>query len=277
MHNSIFAVARARQALLPLACCLIAGAAQASSPTAAITIHDSANDSTSLSLSSLLSTTSDGSVLLTDYADGTNLNAIAGIASGNLVASTFNGQAAVTWTSADALSSVIFTATGKGDPEMSYGFYVKNSTSLTQTYTITYGEDIDPAFSGSYNLSTTLGGSLSNTDGSATIAPTGSKVQSLQVFDGVNYVNAGVDIGTAFTSNTKGTATYGSYATSTSGSIAQPWTSWRFVSQFTLTGKGDVFTASGTVSLVPEADSRAMLLAGLGICGFVTMRVRRQR
>jgi hypothetical protein len=277
MHTTNFTAARARQALLPLACCLIAGEAQASSPTAAITIHDSANDSTSLSLSSLLSTTSDGSVLLTDYADGTNLNALAGIATGNLIASTFNGQAAVTWTSADSLSSVIFTATGKGDPEMSYGFYVKNSTSLTQTYTITYGEDIDPAFSGSYSLNTTLGGSLSNTDGSATIAPTGSKVQALQVFDGVNYVNAGVDIGTAFTNNANGTATYGTYSASTSGTVNQPWTSWRFVSQFTLTGKGDVFTASGTASLVPEADSRATLLAGLGVCGLLLSRARRRR
>lgn len=41
-----------------------------------------------------------------------------------------------------------FTALGNIDPDMSYGFFAKNNTNTTQTYTVSYGESIAPTING---------------------------------------------------------------------------------------------------------------------------------
>lgn len=285
----------ARLTLVPLTLTLLLDGAQASAPQAGVTIDDGLGDVYNLSLSSLLTTTADGTVLLGDLpAAGTVLGSDA---SGEWQSDTLDGQAAVSWHSwqtANGLgagafdnatnpwaASFTFRLQGHGDPDMSYGFYAKNTTGRTQHYAFVYGEDITPAYSGAYQLSATLGGSLSNTDGSASVSPLSAngKIQRLELStDGVNYFNAGVDLGDALTSNVaRSTAPYGSYAASTTGLAATPLTAWRFNTQFQLTSQGDVFAASGTASLVPEPQSNAMLLAGLGMCALLAYRNRRDR
>lgn len=276
--------------LAPLALTLAVGVAHASAPHANVTIDDGVGDVYNLSLSSLLTTTADGSVLLAALpATGT---VIGSDQYGEWMSDTLNGKAAVTWHSwqtanglgQGAFSSAnpwatkfTFNLTGHGDPDMTYGFVAKNNTNGTQSYSFSYGEDIDPAYSGTYQLTSTFGGSLSNTDGSATVSPitVGGKIQQLELStDGVNFYNAGVDAGNALSSNVAGTVT-GSDSAATTGVAATPLTSWRFNTTFALTSKKDVFSFTGTASLVPEPDSRLMLLAGVGVCALLVARQRR--
>lgn len=284
-----------RLTLVPLMLTLLLDGAQASAPQAGVTIDDGLGDVYNLSLSSLLTTTADGAVLLgTLPSAGTVLSSDA---RGEWLSDTLDGQAAVSWHSwqtanglgAGAFDSntnpwaaaFTFNLQGHGDPDMSYGFYAKNTTNSTQSYSFVYGEDITPAYSGAYQLSATLGGSLSNTDGSASVSPLAgrSTIQRLELStDGVNYFDAGVDLGEALTSNVaRSTAPYGVYAASTTGLATTPLTAWRFNTQFQLTSKGDVFSASGTASLVPEPQSYAMLLAGLCVCIMLAYRNTRDK
>ncbi len=282
----------ARFSSTSLALALTLGVAHASAPQASVTVDDGLGDVYNLSLSSLLTTTADGTVLMKALPSaGTVLGSDA---NGEWLSDTLNGKAAVTWHSWQTVnglgqsafdaatnpwaSKFTFYATGHGDPDMTYGFVAKNNTSSTQNYSFTYGEDIDPAYSGAYQLTATFGGSLSNTDGSATVSPltVGGKIQKLELStDGVNFYNAGVDAGNALSSNAAGTVT-GSDSSSTIGVAATPLTSWRFNTAFSLTSKKDVFSFTGTASLVPEPQSRAMLLAGLGVCGLLLSRQRRR-
>src|SRR5262249_34962172 len=111
-------------------------------------------------------------------------------------------------------SIATFTIGAHGDPDMTYGLFAKNNTSVTQTYSFTFGEQITPGFSGPYGLRADLGGSLTSSDGAVTLTPSGQAlVQSLRLSTdgGASYFNAGVDVGPAGSGGV-GTSVYGPYA-----------------------------------------------------------------
>lgn len=262
---------------------------QASSPYASLSIATDGGSTINLSMDSFLSTLSDGSVQLRS-----DLPNYWSDAFGAWSSTTLDGKAAVAWHSWETAnggefaattnpwaSSFTFTLLGHGDPDMSYAFSAVNNTGKTQTYGYVYGEDIDPHWLGAYDLSATMGVSLSHTDGSATVLPTpgNSTIQKVELSTngGVSYYNAGVDLGAGFINTTQPTQTFGPLSANTSGYSAMPLTTWRFNTQFTLTNKRDAVAITGTVSLIPEPDTDAMLLAGLGVCGLLVLRAGPRR
>jgi hypothetical protein len=160
---------------------------------------------------------------------------------------------------------------------MAYGYSVKNNTAVTQTYTFSTGESIVPPVGTPAQVYADVSYTLANTDGSATLAPVGSAVQSfmLSADGGMTFSNAGVDVGNAVTANTKGSSSWGPYS-ATAPSPGGTWNYMQIVSRFTLTPYKDVATISGTASItpIPEPESYAMLLAGLGMVGFMARRRR---
>ena len=170
---------------------------------------------------------------------------------------------------------------GQADPEMSYGFYIKNNGAGTASYTVAYGETIAPTITGAYTLTADIGGSLTTTtNNSVTVAPTfGSVIQRvlLSTDGGLTYVNGGVDVGPGMTANTLGTTNYPTDSASTSGvAPAGGYNYWTFETKFTLTGGKDIFVASGStvITPVPELSSPLMAVAGLGLMGLVVSRRR---
>lgn len=272
---------------LALALTLVASSVQASSPFASISIATEGGSSYNLSMDSLLTSLPDGSVQLRSDLPLTWSDSV-----GEWATTTLNGKAAVSWHSWETVNggayvqgsnpwATKFTLSllGHGDPDMTYAFSAVNNSNKTQTYGYTYGEDIDPAWTGAYDLTATMGVSLSQTDGTATAAPTpgNTHIQKVELStdNGASYFNAGVDLGTGFVNNTAPTVTYAPLTASTSGTAATALTTWRFNTLFTLTSKRDAFAVTGTVSLVPEPQSYAMLLAGLGICAMLVYRNKR--
>lgn len=274
---------------LALALTFSAGIAQASSPFASVSIATEGGSSYDLAMDSLLTSLPDGSVQLKSnlpltWSDANNY--------GEWSTTTLDGKAAVSWHSWETVNGgafvqgsnpwatkFTFSLLGHGDPDMTYAFSAVNNSNKTQTYGYTYGEDIDPAWTGAYDLTATMGVSLSQTDGSATVAPTlgNTHIQKVELStnNGASYFNAGVDLGTGFVNNTAPTVTYAPLTASTSGSSASALTTWRFNTLFTLTSKRDAFAVTGTVTLIPEPQSYAMLLAGLGICAMLVYRNKR--
>ncbi len=183
-----------------------------------------------------------------------------------------NGSLAPTDTSNPWAASFVVTMNGNVDPELNYGFSVKNNTASTQTYNMVFGESLVPTVSGAYNLSADIAGSVSSllsSPGVSVNPATGSTVQGLflrRVSDGT-FVNAGVNVGGAFSTTTSGVGTYPAMSASTTGTSGiDSFDYWEFRTQFTLTGGKDTFVANGTAVLdvtpVPEPESISLVLAG---------------
>lgn len=279
--------AQLKFAPLAMALTMAAGSALASSPFAGISIATEGGSSYNLSMDSLLTSLPDGSVQLKSDLPLTWSDSI-----GEWTTTTLNGKAAVSWHSWETVSGgafvsgtnpwatkFTFSLLGHGDPDMTYAFSAVNNSNKTQTYGYTYGEDIDPAWTGAYDISATMGVTLSQTDGTATAAPTlgNTHIQKVELStdNGASYFNAGVDLGTGFINSTAPTVTFAPLTASTSGSSATALTTWRFNTLFTLTSKKDAFAVTGTVSLIPEPQSYAMLLAGVGMCVLLYYRNKR--
>ncbi len=174
-----------------------------------------------------------------------------------------------------AASLIVTHVSGNVDPSMDYGFYFKNNTTATQSYNVNYGESIVPVINGAYEVTASLAGATTNTDGATTVAPllgsaSGLIQQLLLSADGGGtLVNAGVDVGPGITS--AGTAVYGPYdATTTGVAPTAGYNYWAFKTQFALTGNKDVFVANGnaTITAVPEPESLALLGISLLLMGW---------
>lgn len=178
-----------------------------------------------------------------------------------------------------AASLIVTHLGGLIDPSMDYGFYVKNNTAGTQTYSVTYNQSIEPTVFGAYTLEAHLAGALTNTDGATVLAPTGSAslLQQVQLSSdgGLTYVNAGVDVGPGASVSTYA-GTYGPYSAQTSGvAPSAGFNHWRFMTSFALSGNQDVFVASGstTITAVPEPSTIWLALGAMGV--FIALRSRR--
>ena len=163
--------------------------------------------------------------------------------------------------------------------------YRQEQLDCHQTYTFTTGEVISPAISGAYDIHSEVSGSLVNPSGTGTllINPAlsdgdGDGIAELQAVrlssdGGVTFVNAGVDAGQKVTlASTTTSQGYGIYNADTSGSGSFNY--WAVETKFTLSPNKDVASLSGYVEItpVPEPAGSAMLLAGLGLIGFIVRR-----
>lgn len=169
------------------------------------------------------------------------------------------------------------TLSGHGDPDMSYGFTARNNTNLTQTYTFSVSEVLTPAFTGANTVYADVGAALSNPSGSLQLSPvfpaTTIQTFSLSSDFGATLVNAGVNVGPAYTTATTGTSFYPLSTATASGPVGT-WNYMQIDTQFTLSGGRDVASVSGFASItaVPEPDDFALMASGLLMMGFIATR-----
>lgn len=175
------------------------------------------------------------------------------------------------WMSALSIKNI----SGHGDPDLSYAISAVNNNTFTQTFTFAVGEAILPTVSTANVVHADIAGALTTKDGSVTISPSGTNT-AIQQFElsadnGGSFINAGVNVGSQATAS--GTSTYGIFAADASGPTGQTWNYMQIVSKFTLTGKDSVsLVGYASITPVPEPENYAMLLAGLGLLGFMSRR-----
>jgi len=152
---------------------------------------------------------------------------------------------------------------GKGDPELAYSITVKNSTGRTQTYTISADETIVPPLGGANSVFASIKGDVTTTSGALTV----NQSQSFDLWAGATQQNAGVNL------SSPGTADSYFASTSAAGPVGN-WDYMMLSTSFTVSGGKGTVAIDGYASItpVPEADSYAMLLAGLGLVGFIARR-----
>jgi hypothetical protein len=197
---------------------------------------------------------------------------------------TVNGTVAAQGSAVDTnnpwAASLAITLNGNVDPELNYGFSIQNNGASTQSYTVIFGESLDPAVSGPFTVSADLEGSVSSrtTSPGVTVSPVGSQVQGLFLhrLDG-SFVNAGVDVGNGMSTSTSGTQHYGAYTASASGnSGADTYDYWEFRTKFTLSGGKDTFVANGTAVLTPVPEPETVSLLAAGGLALVALARRRR-
>jgi hypothetical protein len=183
------------------------------------------------------------------------------------------------------------TASGNVDPFMTYALSVRNNTSVTQTYTFTYGEALIPPVIGLYDIYADITGGVTNGTGpTVKVSPTipdllgdNDGLNEIQVLrlstdGGATFVNAGVDVGIAI--ETAGTSPYGTYSSALSTITALPFNYWEITTQFTLSPGKDTAVFTGFVEIRPDSEanipepSTYALVLGVISLGFVAYQRR---
>jgi len=204
------------------------------------------------------------------------------------------GDPSTPWRTIFTLDSIA----GNVDPFMTYSFSAKNNTSMTQTYTFTYGEALVPTVLGGYSVQADIAGSVTNApaSGTAKVAPVildangdGDGVAEIQVLrlstdGGVTFTNAGVDVGLALETTNFGTTGYGNpapapFSDTTIGTAAVAFNYWEITTQFTLSPGKDSAAFSGFVELIPDSEANipepstyALLVAAIALGATVWKR-----
>ena len=185
-------------------------------------------------------------------------------------------QSMLTWASGNA--SVQLMAAGDVDPTMTYSFSAKNNSLTNQTYAFSYGEAIDPTISGNYFVNADIAGSVTrgNLTQNAQLSPTFSKIQTLRFSTdgGATFLNAGVDVGTTYTSSLK-TNPFGRDYAEAYGDLSGI-NYWQFDVSFTLTPNKDAAALSGSAELIaiPEPSFYAGLMGAVTLMGAAYRRRR---
>ena len=190
---------------------------------------------------------------------------------------------AVTWRNGASTAGVSIYATGNVDPFMTYAISARNTSGVTQTYSLHIDESIMPPISpGTYGLYSDIAGSISNGAGSITIAPAvGSTIQKLGLSTdyGSTFFTAGVDLGAAQTETNLATTPYDFDSVSGGGSTLSTINHWSFDVSFTLTPNDSAaisgFAEITQLTLIPEPSTYAALMGTVTLLG-VTLRRRRQ-
>lgn len=170
-------------------------------------------------------------------------------------------------------ASFVVTMNGNVDPELNYGFSIKNNNASAQTYTVIFGESLVPAVSGAYTVTADISGAVSSVPSAAGVTVVPSNVSGfvqdlfLRRTSNGQFVNANVSVGNAFTTALGGSQTYPSASANQAGnSGSDSFDYWEFRTKFTMTGGKDTFVANGTAVLeaapVPEPESLSLLAAG---------------
>ena len=179
---------------------------------------------------------------------------------------------------------------GNLDPFINYTMSVKNNSAGDKTFQKIVTAPIVPTLSGANVVRASVSGGLTDATGNGVTITTkpnrdqdtnnGDELQLFLLsttnnFNAGNYTNAGVDVGGTVTHvGSSNSFAYGSY---NDGPIAGPVGSWNYMqtrTRFNLTGDGDtaVIVGYAEISAVPEAKTYGMMLAGLGLIGFVVRR-----
>jgi hypothetical protein len=193
-------------------------------------------------------------------------------------AQTNSGATPGTTTAADPWMSSLTLASvsGHGDPDLSYAFSANNNNTTTQTYFFSIGEAIIPPVGSAHLVHADIAGALTAKAGGAVkITPFGTSttIQQFQLSadNGLTFVNAGVDVGPMASGSS--TTTYGTYNNDAIGPTAKTWNYMQLVSKFTLSAKSSAsLVGFASITPVPEAETYAMLLVGLGLLGVVARR-----
>jgi hypothetical protein len=179
-------------------------------------------------------------------------------------------------------SVVQLNTTGNVDPFMDYSFSVKNNTGLVQNYAFSYGESIVPPVSGNQLIYADVGGSLTHGAISpvAQLTPTLAHIQTLKLSsdNGLSFVNAGVDVGSAQSRTAFGTTVFGTDSNTITSNLSAI-NYWQFDDSFSLTPGRDAVALSGSANMteltqVPEPSTYAAFLGGAVLLGVVLIRRR---
>jgi len=182
-----------------------------------------------------------------------------------------NGSVAPTDGANPWAASFIITMNGNVDPELNYGFSIKNNNASAQTYTVSFGESLVPAVSGAYAVTADIVGGVSSLQSSAGVSVVPANVSGfvqdlfLRRTSDQQFVSANASVGSAFTTPSSGSIAYPTASTTSTGSSGNDsYDYWEFRTKFTLSGGKDTFVANGTAVLtpVPEPESLSLLAAG---------------
>lgn len=194
-----------------------------------------------------------------------------------------NGLAAPTDGTNPWAASFIITMNGNVDPELNYGFSVKNNNASAQTYTVSFGESLAPTVSGDYTVTADIVGGVSSLQSSAgvSVVPTNVSgfVQDLYLrrTSDQQFVSANASVGGAFTTASSGSVVYPSASiTSTGSSGTDSYDYWEFRTKFTLSGGKDTFVANGTAVLTPVPEPESVSLLAVGGLALVALARRRR-
>lgn len=192
-----------------------------------------------------------------------------------------NGNTAPTDSGNPWMSSLVITMNGDVDPELNYGFSVRNNGAAVQSYEVVFGETMAPPVSGPFELTADIVGGVTSVPASAGVnlsANTASGfIQELylrKVSDG-SFVNAGVNVGPSFSTAVAGAVSYPYASASASGDTGgDAYDYWEFRTKFKLSPGKDTFVANGSAVMtpVPEPESASLLLSALAVFGLVARR-----